>query len=223
MRQKIDDNRYDFDWLPGFREMTACQEEEAAASLKNPEEEGELSSPGGWQKEEATYLSERRQKEEAVYPSERRQKAEAVYPPEEPEKGEPVLPPEELQREEQINWKDYEYLLRLLPAAAREIWAAADAFLDQLEYEGSSMYAEYPDKNTVLKLADLVYEKMQYYERQQRERKIDGTEGKNCYYVPEEEQGVHTPFKHLILVMVCWNMNYRRQRYRRRKKIFPLS
>ena len=156
-------------------------------------------------------------------PSKRQKKGEAPLRPEEFQREEPLLPPEQLQREEQINWKDYVYLLRLLPAAAREIWAAADALLDQLEYEGSAMYVEYPDKNTVLRLADQVYEQMKYYEQQQRERKVDGTEGKNCYYVPEEAQGVHTPFKHLILVMVCWNMHYRRQRYRRRKKIFPLS
>ncbi len=199
MHQKNEDGRYDFDWLPGFREMTACQEEGSLPSSENPGEEEEMS------------------------PSKRQKKGEAPLRPEEFQREEPLLPPEQLQREEQINWKDYVYLLRLLPAAAREIWAAADALLDQLEYEGSAMYVEYPDKNTVLRLADQVYEQMKYYEQQQRERKVDGTEGKNCYYVPEEAQGVHTPFKHLILVMVCWNMHYRRQRYRRRKKIFPLS
>lgn len=134
-----------------------------------------------------------------------------------------MLPPEELQQEEQINWNDFEYMIRMLPAAAREVWAVADAILDRFEFEGSSMYAEYPDKNAVLKIVDAIYEKLKYYESEQMENKVDGTRGKNCYYLPPEERGVQTPFRHLILIIICWNMAYRRQRYRRRKKIFPLS
>ena len=168
------DDRYDFDWLPGFREMTACQEKEEEEAGK-PQTEAKT----------------------------------------------PLLPPEELQQEEQSNWKDYEYMIRMLPAAAREVWAVVDAMLDQFEFEGSSMYVEYPDKNAVLKIVDAIYEKLKYYETEQMENKVDGTRGKNCYYLPPEERGVHTPFRHLILLIVCWNMAYRRQRYRRRKKIFP--
>ena len=33
------DDHYDFDWLPGFKEMTACQEE------KEPEKESPLLPP----------------------------------------------------------------------------------------------------------------------------------------------------------------------------------
>ena len=163
------DDHYDFDWLPGFKEMTACQEEK------------------------------------------------------EPEKEYPLLPPEELQQEEERNWNDYAGMIRMLPAAAREVWAVADALLDQFEYEGSSMYAEYPDKQAVLKIVDRIYEKLHYYETEQTENRVDGTRGRNCYYRPPEERDFGTPFRHLILIVVCWNMAYRRQRYRRRKKIFPLS
>ena len=164
------DDRYDFDWLPGFKEMMACQEEKP-----------------------------------------------------EMEEDQQMLPPEELQQEEQMNWNDFEYMIRMLPAAAREVWAVVDALLDRFEFEGSSMYAEYPDKNAVLKIVDMIYDKLKYYETEQMENKVDGTQGKNCYYVPPEERGVQTPFKHLILIIICWNMAYRRQRYRRRKKIFPHS
>lgn len=134
-----------------------------------------------------------------------------------------LLPPEELQREEQIYWNDYEYFLRMLPVLAREIWAAADAILDRYEFEGSSMYAEYPDKTAIFKIVEMIYDKLKYYENNRTENKMDGTEGKNYYYVSKEEQGINTPLRDLIFVMVSWNMAFRRQRYHRRKKIFPIS
>lgn len=163
------DDRYDFDWLPGFKEMMACQESESE----------DVSS-------------------------------------------QQLLPPEELQQEEQSNWNDYEYMIRMLPAAVREVWVVSDALLDQFEYEGSSMYAEYPDKNAIIKIVDAIYDKLKYYETEQTENKVDGTRGKNCYYVSPEDRTAHTPFRHIIFIVVCWNMAYRRQRYRRRKKIFSV-
>ena len=179
------DDTYGFDWLPGFKEMMACQEA------------GE---------------------EKAVGPD---TEPEQVPDQQKPEKN--MLPPEKLQQEEQSYWQDYEYMVRMLPAVAREIWAVVDAILDQYEFEGSSMYAEYPDRNALLKIMKAVYEKLRYYECNPTENKIDGSQGKNCYYQEPEERGENTPLKHLILTMICWNMDYRRQRFFRRKKIFPLS
>lgn len=191
------DDRYDFDWLPGFREMMACQERESEMTERNRMEDDIVDGAA------------------AAQPGAGAPGGGMAQPQ--------MLPPEELQQEEQINWNDFEYMIRMLPAAAREVWAVADAILDRFEFEGSSMYAEYPDKNAVLKIVDAIYEKLKYYESEQMENKVDGTRGKNCYYLPPEERGVQTPFRHLILIIICWNMAYRRQRYRRRKKIFPLS
>lgn len=185
-------DQYNFDWLPGFKEMMACQESEEEITDIPPQNPGMFSGKEDFSEKEM------------------------------PEKT-PLLPPEELQREEQNYWNDFEYMIRMLPSVAREIWAVADAILDKFEFEGSSMYAEYPDKNAVLKIADIIYEKLKYYECEQMESMMDGMEGKNTYYKIPEERGIHTPLRHLILVILCWNMGYRRQRYHRRKKIFPLS
>ncbi|MCD8018819.1 MAG: hypothetical protein LUF92_04325 [Clostridiales bacterium] len=173
----------DFDWLPGFREMVACQQNES--------EEGTAQSAGSGVSDT--------------------------------EEGKTILPPEELQQEEQAYWKEYEYMTRLLPSVAREIWAVVEAMLDRYEYEGSFMYAEYPDKNSILKIVDAVYDKMKYYECNTAENKVDGSEGKNCYYMAPEDRGIQTPLRHLIHVILCWNMSYRRQRYNRRKKVFPVA
>lgn len=172
----------DFNWLPGFEEMMACQEE----------------------------MGEENNQREPNIKNEQSDSSE-------------MLPPEELQRDEQAYWRDYEYFLRMLPVIAREIWATADAILDRYEFEGSSMYAEYPDKTTIFKIVEMIYDKLKYYEHNQTENRIDGSEGKNPYYIPEGERENNTPLRDMIFIMVSWNMAFRRQRYHRRKKIFPIS
>ena len=201
-----EDKSCDFDWLPGFKELMACQE-----SLR----------------EEGGQIEPYTQIEQNGFPYQGRQLETDSQPDQDMPRNMPdsseLLPPEELQREEQMYWKDYEYFLRMLPVIAREIWAAADAILDRYEFEGSSMYAEYPDKTAIFKIVEMIYDKLKYYENNRTENKMDGTEGKNYYYVSKEEQGINTPLRDLIFVIVSWNMAFRRQRYHRRKKIFPIS
>ena len=201
-----EDKSCDFDWLPGFKEMMACQES---------------------QRDEGGQIEPYTQIEQNGFPYQGRQLETDSQPDQDMPRNMPdsseLLPPEELQREEQMYWKDYEYFLRMLPVIAREIWAAADAILDRYEFEGSSMYAEYPDKTAIFKIVEMIYDKLKYYENNRTENKMDGTEGKNYYYVSKEEQGINTPLRDLIFVMVSWNMAFRRQRYHRRKKIFPIS
>ena len=201
-----EDKSCDFDWLPGFKEMMACQES---------------------QREEGGQIEPYTQIEQNGFPYQGRQLETDSQPDQDMPRNMPdsseLLPPEELQREEQMYWKDYEYFLRMLPVIAREIWAAADAILDRYEFEGSSMYAEYPDKTAIFKIVEMIYDKLKYYENNRTENKMDGTEGKNYYYVSKEEQGINTPLRDLIFVIVSWNMAFRRQRYHWRKKIFPIS
>ena len=59
------------------------------------------------------------------------------------------------------------YLIQMLPMVVREVWIVADALLDRYEYAGSSIYSEYPDKVTILKIADMVYDKLKYREEQE--------------------------------------------------------
>ena len=195
-----EDKSCDFDWLPGFKEMMACQESQR--------EEGGQIEPYT-QIEQNGFPYQGRQLETDIQPDQ--------YMPRNMPDSSELLPPEELQREEQMYWKDYEYFLRMLPVIAREIWAAADAVLDRYEFEGSSMYAEYPDKTAIFKIVEMIYDKLKYYENNRTENKMDGTEGKNYYYVSKEEQGINTPLQDLIFVMVSWYMAFRRQSYHRRK------
>lgn len=179
------DTVFSFDWLPGYKEIMACQENDAENVAQKTEDVSVA-------EENVSFAGQ-----------------------------ETLLPPEELQKEEQAYWSDYEYLVRTLPLVARESWAAADAVLDRYEYEGSSIYAEFPDKTSIQRIVDTVYEKMKYYEDNVSMTRLDGTEVKNPYYVREEDRGIDTPLRDLIYLMVCWNLLYRRQRYYRRKKVFP--
>lgn len=166
---------FNFEWLPGFREMMACQND-----MQND-------------------IQNKTQNKEDM-------------------NG--LLPPEQLQQEEQQYWKDYEYLIQLLPQVVREVWVVADALLDQYEYTGSSIYSEYPDKVTILKIVDMVYDKLKYREQQETMQADDETVIRNPYFVTESMRNNNTPFRTLIQVILCWNINHRRQRYYRRQKVF---
>lgn len=137
--------------------------------------------------------------------------------------GNQMLPPEQLQQEEQQYWKDYEYLIQMLPLIAREVWIVADALLDQYEYTGSSIYSEYPDKVTILKIVDMVYDKLKYREEQEMMQADDEEMVRNPYFVEVSLRDANTPFRTLIQAIVHWNINHRRQRYYRRQKVFSKS
>ena len=113
---------------------------------------------------------------------------------------EALLPPEQLQQEEQRYWKDYEYFIQMLPMVAREVWIVADALLDQYEYKGSPIYSEYPDKVTILKIADMVYDKLKYREEQEMIQADDEEMIRNPYFVEVSLRDAITPFRTLIQV-----------------------
>lgn len=159
----------DFEWLPDYQEIIACQE--SAADDSRPE----------------------------------------------------LLPPENLAMEERIYWKDYEYITQLLPLAARESWAAADAVLDRYEFEDSAIYMEYPDKVSMQRIADIVYETMRFYEERPVIRRNDGSEASNPYYCPKDGETVSSALKEMVFTITAWNISYRRQRYYRRRKVFSMG
>ena len=185
---------FDFEWLPGFQEMMACQNEEqstntdrdrSATTNRNNNAGNQIKVQGNNRGNEDLQI-------------------------------EALLPPERLQQEEQQYWKDYEYLIQILPMIAREVWIVADALLDQFEYTGSPLYSEYPDKVTILKIADMVYDKLKYREEQELIQADDEEMIRNPYFVEVSLRDASSPFRTLIQVILHWNINHRRQRYYKR-------
>ena len=91
--------------------------------------------------------------------------------------------------------EDREYLRRMYPARARLIMVMIEDECDRLEYEGSPMFAMYPDKETMLGIARKIYNKVRHND-------------------------VDDNLKHMIEVMLCDEFFVRRSRYKRRRKFF---
>ena len=78
---------------------------------------------------------------------------------------------------------------------AKLILVMVEDACDRLEYEGSPMFAVYPDKVAMFSIAKKIYEKI-------------------CYKDADET------LLHMIEIMVCHEFYIRRCRYRKRRKYF---
>lgn len=96
-------------------------------------------------------------------------------------------------QEEEICLRDYEYMKRLYPKEVRLMASALEDYLDRYEYEGSPMYAQYPDAVTVYRIANEIY-------------KLLALKGSD----KELAQ-----LKNMLQVMVCQEMYIRRRRHDR--------
>ncbi|MBO5388053.1 MAG: hypothetical protein J6A59_07940 [Lachnospiraceae bacterium] len=105
-----------------------------------------------------------------------------------------MLPELQLVDEAELD-EDREYLMQMYPAKARLIMVMVEDECDKLEYEGSPMFATYPDKETILGISRGIFRKVTYDQN-------DAT------------------LKQLIDVLVCNEMYVRRNRYKRRRKFF---
>ncbi len=90
---------------------------------------------------------------------------------------------------------DREYIMQMYPARARLIMVLVEDECDRLEYEGSPMFAAFPDKETMLAISDKIYKRI------------------NCCNHDEN-------LRYMIDVMVCDEFFVRRSRYKRRRKFF---
>ncbi len=91
--------------------------------------------------------------------------------------------------------EDREYLMQMYPAKARLIMVMVEDECDKLEYEGSPMFAPYPDKETILGISKKIFDKVSF------------------------DKG-DTTLKQLIDVLICNEICVRRNRYKRRRKFF---
>lgn len=93
--------------------------------------------------------------------------------------------------DEELCLKDYEYLKRLYPKEARLMASIVEEYLDRYEFEGSPMYAEYPDAVSVFRMAGEVSEGLS----------LEGSE--------KEIQQI----KNMVQMMMCQEMYVRRRRH----------
>lgn len=91
--------------------------------------------------------------------------------------------------------RDREYLMEMYPARARIIMVMVEDACDKLEYEGSPLYAMYPDRETIYGISGQIYDKLRYNDTDHN-------------------------LRHMIDVMLCNEFFVRRSRYKRRRKFF---
>lgn len=111
------------------------------------------------------------------------------------EKGSRFTFPLELTELEGDSWfSNQEYLY---PAEVKEIRRVIEDYCDQMEYDGSVMYAEYPDKASVERISEKIC----------AEKTCKGKRG-------IDEQWM----KALVQVLLCGEMSFRRERRHHHKK-----
>jgi hypothetical protein len=62
--------------------------------------------------------------------------------------------------------RDVEYMKQLYPSVAKRIQSEIDNECDQLEYDGSVMFDEYPDKVTLDRIIDRIYDRVRQNEEE---------------------------------------------------------
>lgn len=76
-------------------------------------------------------------------------------------------------KEEDSVLRDLEYLQQLYPAQAKQLQAKVAGILDKMDYEGSMIYDEYPDKWQLYRLGESVVTIL----KQEEEEKEDYEQG----------------------------------------------
>lgn len=104
--------------------------------------------------------------------------------------------PENFMADENQYEDDILYLRRMYPDIGREIAEFVEDECDRMEYAGSMMFDQYPDKLSVMRIVDKIYDKVKYHDEE-------------------------SPYlKCIVQVMLCDEMHHRRSRYHRKRRYF---
>jgi hypothetical protein len=107
--------------------------------------------------------------------------------------------------------RDWDYMKQLYPSTAKTILREINDECDKLEYDGSFMFDEYPDKASIDRIVDRVYERIRnLWEESQ-------VEMNSVYYYPRSRSNFLRDIVSLVLLNELFN---RRRRYNRRRRWF---
>jgi hypothetical protein len=108
--------------------------------------------------------------------------------------------------------RDLEYMKQLYPRTARAIQKEIDDECDKMEYDGSAMFDEYPDKEYLEKLIDRVYDRI---------KKIDDepkVEANSLYFYPPRRNPNY--LRDIVTLLLLSEIYNRRRRHRSRRRWF---
>ncbi|TCK87894.1 hypothetical protein EDC19_2738 [Natranaerovirga hydrolytica] len=115
---------------------------------------------------------------------------------------------------------DIEYMKRMYPELARQLQYYVDEECDKMEYDGSYMYDEYPDKESLYMMVEKIYERiMSDPSVRINEVFSDSEKDKNEKNVESQQFGFGARgLRDLIQVMLLNEIFRRRRRYSRRRR-----
>ena len=121
--------------------------------------------------------------------------------------------------------RDIEYMKEMYPDDIKKISAVVEDECDKLEYEGSPMLVEYPDREEMRRIARKVYNGINTDETLSEryricDNNISDAEQEDPPYVPDGPGDVNCVVRGIIEMLVCNEFCVRRDRHRRRKKRF---
>lgn len=155
-----------------------------------------------------------------------------------------ILLPEDSEADINETERDLQYMKEMYPAKVKAISAMVEEECDKLEYAGSPMLVEYPDKEYIRKIAREIYDQldvsddMEFPSDQQQKEDLEADVAAAYTpdypsrqrpgrpmpvpppYVPENHGCVNCVLRNLIETMICNEFYCRRDRYRRRRRRF---
>ncbi len=155
-----------------------------------------------------------------------------------------ILLPEDSEADINETERDLQYMKEMYPSKVKAISAMVEEECDKLEYAGSPMLVEYPDKEYIRKIAREIYDQldvsddMEFPSDQQQKEDLEADVAAAYTpdypsrqrpgrpmpvpppYVPENHGCVNCVLRNLIETMICNEFYCRRDRYRRRRRRF---
>jgi hypothetical protein len=108
--------------------------------------------------------------------------------------------------------RDIEYMKQLYPETARKLQFEIDNECDKLEYDGSAMFDEYPDRTFIDRIVDRIYDKMKDEDDEAQ------VEMQNMYGHSSRRRG--SRYRDLITLLLLGEIFNRRRRFRSRRNWF---
>lgn len=78
--------------------------------------------------------------------------------------------------EEKMDRRDAEYMKSMYPLSARKILPYVEEECDRMEYEGSMIFDEYPDRLLLYLMAGRIYDRMKEEEKQEAAMEIENSQ-----------------------------------------------
>lgn len=125
--------------------------------------------------------------------------------------------PDLLFREEDAAARDLEYLIQMYPKQAGKYREKISRMLDQVDYRGSMIYDEYPDRLALFRLADSIHERIRQEEAPDRVK----TEEEPGGAAPEENGEKDLDRKTLIQILLYYEIFRRRRKSGKMPVVYP--